>query len=478
MTVAPEPRRPPARPRRVGLRLRLWLGCIAATGSTAAGIAWVLWFGLANTAAPAPGELPSRLALVVLLGSIAGVVLAAWLDHGIVGRLRALAQNVEQGVIQRPRRGGAGWGEIAALTDRVEAQLARQRQLAWAADELERLKRQIDQARDAVERWTVRERWEPPLGEEGALQPLLESLNRGFARQREVLEQNREAARQVQGDLQATLAEARDAAEQAEHGFVEATAALTSIQELERLGGELVQLVAEPPVRDAAAPEPWRAAAAEAIEELVGGAGESVEHLAAGFLKVREIGEQVHLVSNRATLIALHTLLAGAHEEGAAPAESLHAELKQLSLEARGATARVAELSRELDGEIQAAAERMRGLRERVAARLERIGERREPAGAAADARRLLDRAREMIQDAARTCERVNQSAEGASRAAQEVARRLEEQSADLDGLLVRLSPPAEPESPGARSATLRVLGRRSEERGDPGRTRGRGEIA
>ena len=55
----------------------------------------------------------------------------------------------------------------------------------------------------------------------------------------------------------------------------------------------------------------YREAAAAAIEELVVTSHESVERLAAGLVRVQEIGGQVQVLANRATLIALQVALSG-----------------------------------------------------------------------------------------------------------------------------------------------------------------------
>jgi methyl-accepting chemotaxis protein len=201
-------------------------------------------------------------------------------------------------------------------------------------------------------------------------------------------------------------------------------------------------------------------------------------------MRVQEVGEQVQQLSNRATLIALHTLLTGRAEETEEGQDGLHAELKQLAIEVRSATTRVGDLSHELEREIQAATERMRGIRERVALRLEQIPETPEFAetGPNDDLRRLLDRLREMAQDGARKSERVTRSTESASRAAQDVVHRLEEESADLEGVIVRLSPASSEAQSRAgemsRPAGLKVLERKPNPPGDGQQTRGRGESA
>lgn len=270
------------------------------------------------------------------------------------------------------------------------------------------------------------------------------------------------------------MADSRDSAEQAERSFVEATALLTTVRELQRLGAELQQeLASAPPASGgyppagAAAPVPpspspaeaqrrWREAAAAAIDELVVASTQSVEHLAAGLAHVRGIEEQVQVLANRATLIALNVVVAGAAHASGYPAggprpDDVARDLKGLAREVREVTERTAEMSREIDREVAAAAERMQGLRERVAARLDEAppvpapasgypapgGPR--PAQPGEATLRLLGRVREMVQDAAAKGERLSATGERASRAAERTVRRLEEEAEALERLAVRL---------------------------------------
>jgi methyl-accepting chemotaxis protein len=454
---------------RLGLRLRLWLGCLGGTLLAGAGLWWALGFQQPPGPPVDPRALLIRLAIAYGPALLAGIVLAIWLDRGIVGRVRALSRSLASGQMAQAhgRPIEHGWGELAGLTEGVQTILYRQRQLTRASGELQRLSRQIAAARDTIERWTVTERWVPLTADEGPLRSMVERLNEGFTREADVLEQNQQAAVQVKNDLLAALAEARESAEQAEHGFVDATALLTTVRELQRLSTELQQAVvstaggAGPPAQTL---EPWRAAAAAAIQELIDAANESVEHLGAGLLRIQEIAEQVQLLANRATLIALNSVIASAApERPAAPHDSAAGEMKQLAREVRAATERVAALSREIEREVQGAAERMRGIRERVATRLEQAPSAppTEAARPSEDLLRLLDRVREMIQDAMRKGERLSAAGEHSSRAADALVQKLEDEARDLEGLAVRLSPPGQvrPRDSGARPGNLRMLG-------------------
>jgi methyl-accepting chemotaxis protein len=220
---------------------------------------------------------------------------------------------------------------------------------------------------------------------------------------------------------------------------------------------------------------------AAAIEELVAASTESVEHLARGLSRVQAIGDQVHLLGNRATLIALNAVVT----PGASRSDEVAEELKILAHEVRVATESTDEMSREIEREINAASQRMKGIRERVATRLEQIPA-LPPMEAAAlpeDLLRLQGRVREMVQDATRKGERVSSAAERASRAAERFIRRLEEELREIEGLAIRLGAPAPPAPeaggtergapPASRSGPLRLLETESGEAADEGREAG-----
>ena len=108
----------------------------------------------------------------------------------------------------------------------------------------------------------------------------------------------------------------------------------------------------------------------------------------------------------------------------------------------RVATDRVRELAREIESQVRAATARMSGVRERVTARLNTL----EPprlGPSTSDVARQIGRIREMVQDATRKTERLSVAGERASRAADRLARRLEDGVRDVEGMVVRLSPPA-----------------------------------
>ncbi len=454
-----------------GLRLRLWLGCLL--GGVVGGGAVV---GLFAWLSP-PDPLFDPLALGLWPWSAAFLCLALavglglWLDHGIASHLRGLNRAIAGG---DPTGLGAlpaarGWGELSLLTSQLQSQLARQHEMGRAVAELEELRHRIRGLRVAVEMRPAGQRAEPLRALEGPLGPLIESLNRHWAQKERVEGEGRADALGLRHELTLALVDARDSAELAERGFVEATALLTTVRELQRLGGELRQELSTAPEAPAAPAPPlaesqhrYREAAVAAIEEIVSASNESVERLAAGLLRVQEIGGPVQVLANRATLIALHVTLS--EPGGSGPrSEGLSRDLRSLAGEVRAVTDLTAERFAAIDREVEAAVERMKGLRERVAARLDEVPPMPE-AGASAPgaaqpgevALRLLERVREMVQDAAAKGERLSAAGERASRAAERLVRRLEEEAGTLEGLATRLGATAEELRKGAAEPDAR----------------------
>jgi methyl-accepting chemotaxis protein len=447
--------------RTAGLRLRLWLACLGGSMVAAAGIWWVI----GTQTGPAPRlDLP---AMVSWLGIVAGVALivgagfALWLDRGIIAHARGLTEAVARRRITALRGlpGTAGWGELSQLTQQIQQLVTRYRGAEQSAADLALVRDHLDLLREALRRWAESEQWKqlPPTGPAA---PVIEALNRGLGRLDEIAEQNLDAARQIATELEQAVQAARDAAEQAERAFVEATALLTTVRELHRLGQELGSAL---PASGSVSPrlQPDAAASArEAIEELVTGSTHTVELLARGMAKVEEIAEQVPLIANRATLIALSSSLPGRTSSDA----ELTQESRQLALDIRAAVEHTIRLRGELEGELVAAAREMGAVRERVAAKLEASGlapapPAPAPARSTEDAGRLLERVREMIQDATQKGERLSATGERASRSAEALLRALEAETREMGGLLARLAPAGQPPSPPADpEATARNL--------------------
>jgi len=443
-----------------GLRVRLWLaflldglaGALAALGL----LAWLRPSDpLFNPWASGLWPWTAAAACVVL-----AIALGLWLDHGIASHLRGLSRAIASGdpteLATLP--GASGWGELSLLAAQIQSLLVRQREMGRSVLELEELRHRIRSLRVAVDVREPGQHAEPLRPLEGPLGPLVEALNRHWDIEGDTAARGRDGALELRRDLGFALADSRDSAEQAERGFVEATALLTTVRELQRLGAELHQELAAPAPPAAAAPSPstaeaqrrWREAAAAAIDELVVTSTQSVEHLAAGLAHVRGIEEQVQVLANRATLIALNVVVAGAPVSGSPGAprpDDVARDLKGLAREVRDVTEHTAGMTREIDREVAAAAQRMQGLRERVAARLDEAPPVPDDAGAGGPrsalpsdaALRLLGRVREMVQDAAAKGERLSATGERASRAAERTVRRLEEEAEALERLAARL---------------------------------------
>jgi hypothetical protein len=455
------------------LRIRLWLACLAGSLVAAAGIAWVLGMRVGPGGQVDPASLVVWLVGSASLGIVTGAALALWLDARVLGHLKGLSRTLASGQVEDVGRlpASSGWGELSELTRQVQLLMEGQREAVRAREELGALEGPLAALHRAAEGWSATERWQPLALESGPLTKLARALDHGFARVGEVREQNQEAARLVRVELAAALTDAQESVEQAERGFVEATALLTTVRELQRISGELEQALGAPAAVAEMAPgaaqgyERQRAATAAAIEELVAVSTESVEHLGRGLGRVQEIGDLVHLLANRATLIALNAVVT-AGEAGPGRGEEIADELKILAREVREATLRTDQMSREIEHEISAASQRMKGVRERIAARLDQLPPlpALEVVALPEDLVRLQGRMREMVQDATRKGERVSAAGERASRAAERFMRRLEEELREVEGLVARLGPAGGPSSAGAeergagRPGPLRLL--------------------
>jgi hypothetical protein len=457
-----------SRPVPAGLRLRIWIACLAGAAVATASLVWVV-----ATLAPYDGSVDPMLLAVFPwaaggLGLLTGIAMAMWLDRNIVGHLRGLSRALadERVATLRGLPAGAEWGELSELTHGIERLFTRLGRSATEAQEARRERERADLALERIVKalgaW-AREGAEIRVG--GPLGPVAEALRLHAERDREARDRSREAVLEIRAGVMRGVEDARETESQAERGFVEATALLTTVRELQRLRGELEGALAVAVASPAGAPgreaiEQYRSAAAGVIEELVTASAESVERLAAGLARVQEIAEQVHTLANRATLVALDAAIGpGSGLEGRPGGRA--AELRTLAGQVQAVTARTAELSREIDREVAAAVERMSGLRERVIAQLERA-----PVPADEETPRtlelpvrLLDRVREMVQDAMQKGERLSAAGERASTAAQRLVRRLEDEFQTIETLVARLSDaPAEPEAGEVRPGGLRLL--------------------
>jgi hypothetical protein len=457
-----QPHRPvpnfPSSPPLAGLALRLWIACLGGALVAGGGILWTLRTRVVPGAAADSGSLVVWLAGSATLGLITSAALALWFHARVIGHLKGLTRSVASGHPENLRGlpASSGWGELSELTGHLRLLLESHRGAVRAREELEVLDERLAALARSVEHWSASERWAPLAIESGPFADVARALDRGFARSAEVREQNQEAMRLVRVELSSALTDAQESVEQAERGFVEATALLTTVRELQRLSGELAAALGAgvAPGAPAAIADAWerhRGVTAAAIEELITASTASIEHLGQGVKRVHEIGDQVHLLANRATLIALNAVVA---TEGART-EDMAEELKTLAREVRGATETTDAMSREIEREITLASQHMKGVRERVAVRLEQIPELPEIGAAPLpdDLVRLHERVREMVQDATRKGERVSAAAERASRSAERFMRRLEEELHEVEGLVVRLGPATAAGARGARGA-------------------------
>jgi hypothetical protein len=463
--MVPTPPEPPAPAREpdpgaLGLRLRLWLAGLASGAVAGVGTLWVLGTRIPVRGAADPAELLAWLSGVAFLSLLTGAGLSLWLDHHVVGHLRGVLRGLHGGRVSdlRGLPAASGWGELSELTERTQELLASRRSQARAVEELQVLRGQLALLAEAVARWDREEHWGGPLPEAGEAAPLAESLAHGIGRRHQVGEQNREAARQVAAELERALTEAGESATQAERGFVEATALLTTVRELQRLSGELQNALHAL----AAAPVEVREeghGAREALEELVSASQGSIESLGRGLLRAQEVSDAVQTLANRSTLIAIQVLTAGAR----APAgEDPGADLRTLAQEVREVTDRTAQYAADIEAAVVEAGERMRAARADALARLDGAGAASRPASLAPraldDAHRLLERVREMLQDASAKGERLSAAGERSSRAAERLARRLEGGAAEAEALCVRLAPVGEAPGPGPDAQSLRLL--------------------
>ncbi|HEY6867992.1 MAG TPA: hypothetical protein VI792_12090 [Candidatus Eisenbacteria bacterium] len=448
-----------------GLRLRIWVGCLAGSAVATLGLIWVV-----GTLAPYDGSADPVLIAVFPwavggLGMLTGITMAMWLDHNIVGHLRGLSRALagEQVAELRGLPAASEWGELSELTQSVQRLITRMertgREAIDARRDRERLEETIESIMDALGRWASGEA--PPLEPgEGPLAALAEALGRRAVLERRERDRSRDAVLEIRAGVRRGLEEAHETESQAERGFVEATALLTTVRELQRLRGELEGVLLAAGAGSAGEPaleafERYRAAAAGVIEELVSASTESVDRLASGLTHVQEIADHVHTLANRATLVALDAALGAGSEARLPPRGDRAAELRGLAGEVQSVMMRTAELSREVDDEVAAAIGRMRGLRERVSEQLEAAPQVlvEAPPQHLAQAGRLLDRVREMVHDAMQKGERLSATGERASTAAQRLVRRLEEEIPAIEALIARLSAATAAEGPAGRAA-------------------------
>src|SRR5262249_55422639 len=251
-------RAPQPRPRiGPGWTLRRWLACLSGGLVAAAGTLWML---AAPSLSPTDPAVYGWLAGVACACLIIGLLLALWIDHHVVGHLHGLLLGLRSNRVAELRGlpASTGWGELSELGDAVQETLEKRQRETRALHELERVREQLGLLVTAIEHWQQTERWERPALADGEVSAVGDLLAHTVQRRNAVEDQNREAARQVAGDLAAVIHDAHEAASQAERGFVEATALQTSVRELQRLAGEPAggprAAGSAPPAAPAAAP--------------------------------------------------------------------------------------------------------------------------------------------------------------------------------------------------------------------------------
>ena len=319
--------------------------------------------------------------------------------------------------------------------------LERRQREARALQDLERTREHLGQLYASIERWQMTEHWDRPSLPDGDVATVTDLLGHAVQRRAIVDDQNREAARQVASDLAAVIADAHEAASQAERGFVEATSLQTSVRELQRLTTELSTALSLPVVPVPADSDPMAERARAALEGLVTASSEAVESLGRGLVRVQDVSDQVQRLANRATLIAIQAL------SGTGEPATFADELKQLARDVRDATDQTQKFAHDIDTAVADADARMKTAREQAMARMDEPAPPAAavPAARNADTTRLIERVLEMVQDATRKGERVSNASERASSVAERLARRLDGNASDAEALVVRLAPVGEP---------------------------------
>lgn len=418
-----------------GLRLRLWLACLAGGLVVAAGLLWLVLD---------PDRSLDENALRVLVLSVVGgalllgVIVAVWLDHHVIGQLRGLLVAVQSGQVADLRElpADSGWGELSALGDVIHDRLRASEREQHAQARLANTQAQLAALQAALMHWRVTGQWQRPSAAEASVVPILDLVGEAVTSQVQVDANTREAAQRLAGELVAVLHEARETAVNAERGFVEATSLQTSMRELQRLSQELQTALALPAATESAV-DPIAERAREALEQLVVASTESVASLGQGLVRVQDVSEQVQRLANRATLIAIQAL------SGSGDPAAFADDLKQLARDVRDATDRTERYAAEIEGAVRDADATMREARLRAVEHLT-VPDAPVPAAPATrgpDMQRLMERVLEMVQDASTKGERVSGVNEHASSIAERLSRRMQGSVLEAGDLVVRLTP-------------------------------------
>ena len=424
-----------------GLRLRLWLACLAGGLLAAAGLSWLVF----NPDSGLDGDgMRTMLIGMIGLSVLVGVLVGVWLDHHIVGHLRGLLVALQSGQVAdlRDLPADMGWGELTAVSDAIQERLRHGEREQQAQQQLVRTQSQLAALHAALMHVRLTGQWQRPAIDDPHVRPFVDLLAEAADQHGRADDNTREAAQRLAGELAAVIHEAHETAVHAERGFVEATSLQTSVRELQRLAQELhgaldVKATPEPET------DPAAERAREALELLVEASSSSVESLGRGLLRVHDVSDQVQRIANRATLIAIEALSDSADSADSAELAAFAEELKHLARDVREATDRTTRYAAEIDDAVRAADASMRDARERALAHMAEP----EPAAAPAagprmpDTERLMERVLEMVQDTGAKGERVSTMNEHASSIAERLARRLAGSGLEASDLVVRLTP-------------------------------------
>jgi methyl-accepting chemotaxis protein len=421
-----------------GLRSRLWLACLS--GGLIAAIG-TLWITFTPGLAPADPVLYAWLAGIACAALLIGLVLGLWIEHHVIGQLSGILIGLRSNRAAELRGLPAetGWGELSELADAAQDLLEHRHREARAVADLERTREQLIVLQASIEHWQQTEQWERPALTGGEVIATGELLGHALQRRGMIDEQNRDAARQLAGELAGVVQDAVEAASHAERGFVEATSLQTSVRELSRLASELNAALEAVPAPVEPQGDSMAERARQALEELVEASSSSVSSLGLGLQRVQDVSDQVQRLANRATLIAIQGI------SGSATPAEFNDELKQLALDVRDATTRTQRYAEDIDEAVKAANDGMRQARERAMVHMSMPA----PAAPAAPARavdtqRLMERVLEMVQDTSTKGERVSTATEKASSVAERLARRLGSNVSDAQAMVVRLAPVGE----------------------------------
>src|SRR5258706_6741861 len=184
-------------PMPAGLRLRIWIACLAGAVVATLSLIWVV-----ATLAPYAGSVDPLLLAVFPwaaggVGVLTGIAMAMWLDHNIVGHLRGLARVLadERVAGLRGLPASAQLGELSELGQGIQRLITRMERSTQEAQQA-RLERQqieatLEHVMGALAAW-AHQGTEALTPAEGPLVGIAGGLNHRAARDREPWGRNRE----------------------------------------------------------------------------------------------------------------------------------------------------------------------------------------------------------------------------------------------------------------------------------------------